>query len=151
MVREYVESHYAPAATSAARVATDGYQPAKELAAYRNRLNAAWNRVRVTDSELTLPDGNTPVIGERVQARAAVELAGLEPADVEVQAVIGRVGDTDDLRDVVTVTMYPDTDGTYLADLTLPHAGALGYTVRVLPRHDLLASTAELGKVILAN
>jgi starch phosphorylase len=132
-------------------VATDGYQPAKELAAYRNRLNAAWNRVRVTDSELTLPDGNTPVIGERVQARAAVELAGLEPADVEVQAVIGRVGDTDDMRDVVTVTMYPDTDGTYLADLTLPHAGALGYTVRVLPRHDLLASTAELGKVILAN
>jgi starch phosphorylase len=52
---------------------------------------------------------------------------------------------------VVTVTMAPDSDGTYLAELPLPHAGALGYTVRVLPKHDLLASIAELGRVILAN
>jgi len=33
----------------------------------------------------------------------------------------------------------------------LPHAGTLGYTVRILPRHDLLASPAELGKVVLAG
>jgi starch phosphorylase len=151
MVREYVESHYAPAATSAARAITDGFQQAKDLAAYRSRLDAAWYHVRVTDSELTLPDGKTPVIGERVQARASVNLAGLQSSDVEVQAVVGRVGDTDDLLDVVTVTMRPDSDGTYLAELSLPHAGALGYTVRVLPKHDLLASTAELGRVILAN
>ncbi|GAB3907895.1 alpha-glucan family phosphorylase [Kibdelosporangium lantanae] len=151
MVREYVEHHYAPAATSAARATADGFQQAKDLAAYRSRLDAAWYHVRVTDSELTLPDGKTPVIGERVQARAAVNLAGLQPSDVEVQAVVGRVGDTDDLLDVVTVTMSPDSDGTYLAELPLPHAGALGYTVRVLPKHDLLASTAELGRVILAN
>ncbi|TCO57264.1 alpha-glucan family phosphorylase [Actinocrispum wychmicini] len=151
MVREYVESHYAPAATSAARASVDGFQQAKDLAAYRNRLEAAWYHVRVSDSELTLPVGKTPVIGEQVQARASVELAGLQPSDVEVQAVVGRVGDTDDLLDVVTVTMSPDTDGTYVASLALPHAGALGYTVRVLPKHDLLASTAELGRVILAN
>ncbi|MEV4318243.1 alpha-glucan family phosphorylase [Actinocrispum sp. NPDC049592] len=151
MVREYVESHYAPAATSAARAYTDGFQQAKDLAAYRSRLEAAWYHVRVTDSELTLPDGKTPVIGERVQARASVNLSGLQTSDVEVQAVVGRVGDTDDLLDVVTVTMQPDSDGTYVAELALPHAGALGYTVRVLPKHDLLASTAELGRVILAN
>ncbi|MCE7007955.1 alpha-glucan family phosphorylase [Kibdelosporangium philippinense] len=151
MVREYVESFYAPAATSAARAATEGFQQAKDLAAYRGRVDAAWHHVRVTDSELTLPDGKTPVIGERVQVRSSVELAGLQPTDVEVQAVVGRVGDTDDLLDVVTVSMKPDSDGTYVAELPLPHAGALGYTVRVLPKHDLLASTAELGRVILAN
>nr|CTQ92342.1 Glycogen phosphorylase (EC 2.4.1.1) [Kibdelosporangium sp. MJ126-NF4] len=151
MVREYVESFYAPAATSAARAYVDGFQQAKDLAAYRGRMDAAWHHVRVTDSELTLPDGNAPVIGERVQVRSSVELAGLQSADVEVQAVVGRVGDTDDLTDVVTVSMKPDSDGTYVAELPLPHAGALGYTVRVLPKHDLLASTAELGRVILAN
>jgi starch phosphorylase len=43
------------------------------------------------------------------------------------------------------------SDGDYVADLRLPHAGALGYTVRVLPRHALLASAAELGQVVLAN
>ncbi|CAM3659383.1 alpha-glucan family phosphorylase [Kibdelosporangium persicum] len=151
MVREYVESFYAPAATSAARANADGFKHAKDLAEYRGRIDASWHQVRVTDSELTLPDGKAPVIGERVQVRSSVELAGLQPTDVEVQAVVGRVGDTDDLLDVVTVAMKPDSDGTYVAELPLPHAGALGYTVRVLPKHDLLASTAELGRVILAN
>jgi len=32
----------------------------------------------------------------------------------------------------------------------LPFAGLTGYTVRVLPNHPLLASPAELGKVVLA-
>ena len=34
---------------------------------------------------------------------------------------------------------------------TLPYAGLTGYTVRVLPAHPLLASAAELGKVVLAD
>ena len=36
------------------------------------------------------------------------------------------------------------------AVVPLPLAGLTGYTVRVLPRHPLLASPAELGKVVLA-
>ena len=36
------------------------------------------------------------------------------------------------------------------AVVPLPHAGLTGYTVRVLPDHPLLASAAELGKVVLA-
>jgi starch phosphorylase len=32
----------------------------------------------------------------------------------------------------------------------LPHTGSLGITARVLPKHDLLATPAELGRVILA-
>jgi starch phosphorylase len=88
--------------------------------------------------------------------RAAVELAGLAPSDVIVEAVVGRVGHTDDLADAVTVAMQHvgDADGTgerFEAVVKLPHAGLTGYTVRVLPSHPLLASPAELGKVVLAH
>jgi starch phosphorylase len=31
----------------------------------------------------------------------------------------------------------------------LPHAGLIGYTVRVLPSHPLLASSAELARIVL--
>jgi starch phosphorylase len=61
------------------------------------------------------------------------------------------VDDIGELRDVVTASMKPAENGEYTAALRLPHAGALGYTVRVLPHHDLLATPAELGKVVLAN
>ncbi|HEX9337620.1 MAG TPA: hypothetical protein VF892_17125, partial [Pseudonocardiaceae bacterium] len=92
-----------------------------------------------------------PVIGATAHVRARVDLAGLTPSDVDVQIVVGRVDDADELRDVVTASMRPTTDGEYTADLRLPHAGALGYTVRVLPHHALLATPAELGRVVLAN
>ncbi|WP_018682238.1 alpha-glucan family phosphorylase [Actinokineospora enzanensis] len=150
MVREYVESAYAPAATANALAQSDDFRVAKDLAEYRNRLGGSWAQVRVVDCELELEEGHTPVIGDRVLVRASVDLAGLGPDDVEVQAVVGRVGDTDELSDVVTAVMRHGERGQYLAELSLPHAGALGVTARVLPKHGLLATPAELGKVVLA-
>jgi len=90
--------------------------------------------------------------------RAAVELAGLQPADVEVQAIVGRVDDRDELRDTVVAPMVAvgtgDTSGEgqrFEATMPLPHAGLLGYTVRVLPRHPLMANPAEFGLLHLAT
>jgi glycogen phosphorylase len=101
-----------------------------------------------------LPD--TPEVGAEMTVRAAVQLAGLQPEDVTVQAVVGRVGETDDLADTVTVAMQhvgeADGDGDRFESVVkLPHAGLTGYTVRVLPSYPLLASAAELGKVVLAG
>ena len=155
MVREYVEDWYAPAARAAARTSADGYAPARELAAYRARLNAAWPRVAVVGVDASgLPD--TPEVGAEMTVRAAVQLAGLDPSDVTVEAVVGRVGETDDLADTVTVAMEhvgsADGEGDRFESVVkLPHAGLTGYTVRVLPHNALLATPAELGKVVLAG
>jgi starch phosphorylase len=151
MVREYVQSYYLPAATAAAQVSDDGYAGARELAAYRARIAESWPRVRVLGGELTVDGATPPVIGATMRVRANVDLAGLRPSDVDVQVVVGRVDDADELRDVVTAAMTAKSDGEYQGDLRLPHAGALGYTVRILPKHDLLASPAELGRVVLAT
>ncbi|MGH3829498.1 MAG: hypothetical protein ACRDRS_03450, partial [Pseudonocardiaceae bacterium] len=114
-----------------------------------------------------------PELGSEMTVRAAVELAGLRPGDVDVQAIVGRVDDHDELRDTLVVTMRPastgdgpDGDGPdgdrpdgdrldgagtrFEAVVRLPHAGLLGYTVRVLPRHPLMATPAEFGLVHLA-
>ncbi|HEY7596300.1 MAG TPA: alpha-glucan family phosphorylase [Actinophytocola sp.] len=153
MVREYVESQYKPAATAVELARADDFRAARGLARYRDRLSAAWTNVRVTDCELSLdPDGRrTPVLGERVRVTASVDLAGLAPSDVQVQVVVGRVADSDELYDVVTAPMQPAEEGRYVAEIPLPHTGALGATARVLPDHELLASPVELGRVVLAG
>ena len=149
MVQEYVERCYAPAARSADAVRAESFAGARELASYRSRVRAAWPQVRVAQVDTSgLPD--TPELGSEMTVRAAVALAGLNPADVEVQAVVGRVDDRDELRDTVVVPMQPleasDGEGRrFEATVRLPHAGLLGYTVRVLPRHSLMASPAEFG------
>ncbi|MCW2720141.1 alpha-glucan family phosphorylase [Pseudonocardia sp.] len=155
MVREYAEGLYAPAARAAAAVVDDKFEGAREMAAYRTRLNDAWARVAVLGVDASgLPD--TPVVGAPMTVRAAVQLAGLDPSDVVVQAVVGQVDESDELRGSRTVAMQhvgPAEGGgeRFEVVVPLPYAGLTGYSVRVLPQHPLLASPAELGKVVLAG
>ncbi|MGV9746810.1 alpha-glucan family phosphorylase [Rhodococcus zopfii] len=152
MVRDYAVQYYAPAAEAARAVVADEYAGAKALAGYRHRIEAAWPSVRVAQVDSDgLPE--SAEIGALLALTAHVQLGGLNPADVLVQVVIGRVGADDTLSDISTTPMrHTGTDGVgdvFEAEVPLPLAGAVGYTVRVLPQHDLLATPAELGLVVL--
>ncbi|SDD69552.1 starch phosphorylase [Mycolicibacterium neoaurum] len=159
MVRDYTEKYYAPAARSLrATLEPDSddvpFGAARQLAAYRTRVQQQWPHVQITDVDsYGLPD--TPLLGSELTLTATVDLAGLEPNEVAVQAVLGRVDGSDNLRDPVTVAMV-HTGGAeggrqvFSTTTPLPVAGPVGYTVRVLPQHRLLAGTNELGLVTLA-
>jgi starch phosphorylase len=70
---------------------------------------------------------------------------------------VGRVDDGDELQDPLVVAMQPVGDASngegqrFEATLRLPHAGLVGYTVRVLPQHPLMAVPAEFGLLHLAT
>jgi glycogen phosphorylase len=163
MVRDYVEQYYTPAAESLRRTiaAPEGaeepeeFGAARQLAAYRRRAEEAWPKISITDVDSTgLPD--TPVLGSKLTLTATVQLDGLAPDEVTVQAVVGRVDAGDALLDPVTVEMsYTGTaeGGSQVFSTTtpLPLAGAVGYTVRVLPNNPMLAASNELGLVTLAR
>jgi len=163
MVRDYVERYYLPAAQSlrktiAAPEDAEGageFGAARELAAYRRRVEAAWPKIQITDVDSTgLPD--TPVLGSKLTLTATVQLAGLAPDEVTVQAVLGRVDTSDALLDPVTVEMsYTGSaeggNQVFSTTTPLPVAGPVGYTVRVLPQHPMLAASSELGLVALAG
>ncbi|OBA77327.1 glycogen phosphorylase [Mycobacterium sp. 1554424.7] len=159
MVRDYVEQYYTPAAESLRRTVApdeDGgeFGAARELAAYRRRVEEAWPKITITDVDSTgLPD--TPVLGSKLTLTATVQLAGLAPDEVTVQAVVGKVDASDALLDPITVEMsYTGTaeggNQVFSTTTPLPLAGAVGYTVRVLPQHPMLADSNELGLVTLA-
>jgi len=163
MVRDYVEQYYTPAAESLRRTiapAPDGddageFGAARELSAYRRRVEAAWPKIEITDVDSTgLPD--TPLLGSKLTLTATVRLAELSPDEVTVQAVVGRVDSGDVLLEPVAVEMsYTGTaeggNQVFSTTTPLPVAGAVGYTVRVLPQHPMLASSSELGLVTLAG
>ncbi|AUS78114.1 DUF3417 domain-containing protein [Actinoalloteichus sp. AHMU CJ021] len=151
MVREYVEGCYLPAARSAGTMSADDYRGAREVAGFRSRVEAAWPEVRVLDSDLSYDGESVPLLGAEVTVTSRVELAGLTDEDVMVQAVVGRVDEDGELHEVVTADMRRTEDGSFRGEVVLPHAGATGYTVRVLPRHGLLTEPAELGLVVLAG
>ncbi|MFF4764305.1 glycosyltransferase family 1 protein [Streptomyces sp. NPDC001292] len=149
MVREYVERLYAPAAHAHRALGPDA---ARELAAWKARVRAAWHEVTVDHVE-TSASTATAELGATLGLRVRVGLGSLGPDDVEVQAVSGRVDEEDRIADATAVPLKPagapDPDGrwVYEGPLSLDRTGPYGYTVRILPTHRFLASPAELGLV----
>jgi starch phosphorylase len=165
MVREYVEELYIPAARSSrmlseaegSAVLSSGtgrpepFAAARDLAAWKRRVTRAWGGVRIEHVEGE--DGDQGPGGSLV-VRATVALGGLSPGDVSVEVVYGRVGDADEILNpavsALAVEDGPD-DGVarFVGKAELGRPGPFGYTLRVVPRHPLLAGAAEMGLVTL--
>lgn len=154
MVREYTERLYAPAAR-ARRALEPG--AARELARWKAGVRAAWPDVAVdhVESVTDTAAGGSAELGATLALRARIALGGLEPDDVEVQVVAGRVDSGDAIADAQTFPLKPaggqDLEDRWLYEgpLALDRTGPYGYTVRVLPAHPLLATSAEMGLVAL--
>jgi starch phosphorylase len=154
MVKEYVERLYIPASQAARVIAADGNRPARELAAWKARVYAAWPKVHVTHVESGGVD-LAPQVGDELHVRAHVDLDGLSPDDVSVDVVYGRAWDTDTMTDTQLAPLeFASAEAgqaaTFAGTVELKRAGNFGYTVRVTPRNALLASPAELGLVTTA-
>ncbi len=162
MVRQYVDELYRPAAEQAARVEADRERGARELAAFDARVHASWPKVKVIHVESGGVE--SPHVGDELRLRAYIELNGLAPDDVTVEAVFGRSRADETIEGVRRTPLTPDpsaavTDAAstaggprlYTGTVMLDRAGAFGYTVRVLPRHPLLVSPADLGLVAVAD
>ncbi len=153
MLRDYVNDLYVPAGRSARAVSANDDAGARELAVWRQRIFEAWPAVEVTHVEAS-GVGDTPSLGGSMHVRAVVSLGTLSPSDVEVQALYGRVDDSDEITGAAGILLHPadgedsELDGGAIAfegDVPLARTGAFGYAVRVLPYHPLLATPVELG------
>jgi len=150
-VREYVTELYGPAARAGLAMGGRTWAGARDLAAYKARARASWPGVRVDHVE---PSGvsDSPQVGDTLHVSAFVSLGDLAPDDVDVQLVHGRASESDTLRDIETAPLgfaetYEDGRHRFEGDLVLTRTGIFGYTVRVLPKHDGMASAAEMGLV----
>ncbi|HXZ73515.1 MAG TPA: alpha-glucan family phosphorylase, partial [Streptosporangiaceae bacterium] len=154
MVRDYVTGLYVPGAR-ASRLLTaeqDGssFAAARELAAWKHKVSMAWDGVRIEHVEA---DDGRHGPGDALLVRASVALGKLSPADVAVEVVGGRVDSGDEIVEPVASGMSLDEASgdagiaRYEGRADLRRPGPFGYTVRVVPRHPLLATSAEMGLV----
>jgi starch phosphorylase len=96
-----------------------------------------------------------PQIGDTLEVNAYVGLHTLTPQDVAVEVAYGQAEESDELANVTLVELDPKDElgnGRYLftGSIVIDRSGSFGYTVRVLPKHDALASRAELGLIVNA-
>ncbi len=97
----------------------------------------AWHQIRFVDT------GNGPgdhvISGSAVPLRATVDLAGLRPSEVRVEAVIGHVGANGQLQGTYTLPLAPVEERggavVFASEFTVQETGRVGYSVRISPNH----------------
>src|SRR3954470_14873669 len=151
MVSDYVRELYFPAALSSRRIAADSYAGARELSGWIERVRGTWSDVRIEHVESAGVD-DIPELGQTLVLRALIACDGLDADEVEVEAAYGIVSEDDDISDPTVISMDRVGDAEnglhrYETKLHLRRTGSYGYAVRVFPKHELLASTAELGLI----
>lgn len=157
MVREYVERFYQPAAGRFAALERDSAQAGRALAGWKQRVRQAWGNVHVQSVDASTDD---VAVGMELPVRARIHLGSLTPGDVTVQLYDGPVNAQGEIAQGQAVTMSVldgDTgspgNGVYIYAGAVPcrSSGLHGYSVRIVPRHDGLASAFEPGLVTWAS
>jgi starch phosphorylase len=138
MLLEYAQEFYCPALEKQALFARDNFQRPRELAAYLEKLEAAWSQIQVVS--VSVPGKSIYTVGEEIHARAQVKLGGLSPEQVSVRLYTGTLSSTGEIEGARDLEMEPVAvaDGLheYAARIKTERTGRQGYRLRVLPRHD---------------
>ncbi len=136
-VAEYNSRLYTPAHRAWVHVRADNFESAREKTAWSARLADAWGRVRFTDTGAITA---APLLaGTPIPLRAAIDLAGLDPSDVRLEALVGRIDPQGFLEAAEMIEMQPAgfADGSQLfgAEFVPRQTGRLGYSLRVTANH----------------
>jgi len=137
MLAEYMSELYQPAHNLWLALSRDNFEAARRKASWEAQVAEVWDRVRFIKIEEGPED--QVMSGAPVRVRATVDLAGLKPSDVRIEAVIGHIGLNGQLEATRALLLVPveenGTAVTFANEFTVQQTGRLGYSVRISPNH----------------
>ena len=153
MVQEYANKLYVPIDQRSSRLQADDRRAARGLAAWLQKVRAAWDGVAIVDVDL---DESVGMLGEERDVRVGVLLGELTVDDVRVELLHGRV-DADGALTAPSVEELepdggaPEGAATYRGRLRCQSAGEYGVAARVVPFHPDLTTSLEVGRAAWAR
>jgi len=149
MVRQYTEMFYMPSTHAYRNLAEGKLQNAYKVLSWRDRINASWRQVKVANVEDSAVRSNP--LGKQIDIRAYVSLGNLTPDDVQVEAVVGKIGPNRELSECkLTRLTTAGKDGelfVFDGSVVCDKPGHQGYTIRVVPFNPAIKVQSELNLV----
>lgn len=137
MIGEYNSEFYEPAHRKWEETARDQFAAAREFTQWSRETEQRWPGVAFTRGGVPAP--SSVLNGTTIPLRAGLDLAGLSPRDVRVEAVVGRIGPRGELVETQVLTLDPleqhGSEYLFGRDFAPLATGRLGYAVRVAPNH----------------
>jgi glycogen phosphorylase len=137
MVAEYMSELYQPAHDLWTHISGNNFEQAREKTLWDSRMSRAWDLIKFLD--FGDGPGDHVMSGSAVPLRTTVDLAGLKPSDVRVEAVIGHIGVNGQLQGTYTLPLIPVEESgdavVFANEFTVQETGRVGYSVRISPNH----------------
>src|SRR5690606_23641616 len=168
MLKDYTSSYYGPAARQSRELAADDFAGARELAAWKEKVRAAWPGVELS---LVRAPADRVAFDEPLEIEVEAKLNGLDSQDLLVELVLDRmlgseqprrppssffeadrpragvsyIGDREVL--IATFERGEEANGAcrYRLQLDSPWPGRLSYEIRAVPQHRHLPHRYGLG------
>jgi starch phosphorylase len=146
MVKEYALKYYLPALKNFRVMTGNNAERANELKFWKEKMRAEWYNIKVVRAQAR--EDEEVYVGKPIKIEAQVDLGNLEPADVVVQVYYGAINphgefDNTNSKDLSLVKSENNIhfyQGTY----ECPDTGQQGFTIRILPKHELMVNKADL-------
>jgi starch phosphorylase len=152
MVTDYAEFGYRPLGEAHARLESDDFRVAREIAARKEKLLHAWKGVRIENLTVTDATNGTIGLGDTFEVEAIIDPGELDPGDITVELFIGQANEMDEIVDPVVLPLTrKEASGKgpikFVGGYMPSGAGSFRYGVRVRPRMDNEAEANELGLI----
>jgi len=105
MIQEYNSELYEPAHRAFDAMAADHFAAPREHVRWSHSVTDRWPEVNFV--EAGIGSDSAVLTGSSLPLRASLDLAGLSPRDVRVEAVVGRVGARGELEETQVLTLDP--------------------------------------------
>ncbi len=156
MVQEYFDNYYKASFEKRTLLLENNWERVKDLASWKQNVKNNWSKIRIVKVS---SDGNLSEIhvGDQLPVQAEIDLGNLTPADVEVQIYYGPLEDSNNPQTNSTVVMTPENKKNspgvhkYLGNILCNKSGHKGFTIRILPKNELLIHPFELDVVYWAS
>ncbi|MHC4981538.1 MAG: alpha-glucan family phosphorylase, partial [Planctomycetota bacterium] len=159
MVRQYGEMFYAPAAKRWELLTEGQLRKARELSSWKDRLAKEFSNIRVESVSDNMNTNGGAHVGKEVRVEAVVNLGKLAAEDVRVELYYGPLDEDGQFAEghqkALSMERVNQAGGTeksngrqrYVAHMPCVQSGQGGYTVRVLPQHELLVDAREMAMI----
>ena len=152
MLIDYENRFYNKLAARKRELCADAYRLARGIAAWKRKVSAAWDNVRVVDVERVMIDTKAVCVGEKYHFSVTVDIANLRPEDIGVEMVMAQQivgGETINVTRTIQLekTHVEGRLVTYSLDYTPEETGTYDVALRVYPSNPNLPHRMDFALV----
>lgn len=140
MLMDYTEMFYKPALSNHTRFTENNYQNTREIARYLKKLKLNWKNIEIR--KVWSKNNKNLAVGDSFTVYTEVNLDIFTPDEISVELYYGNISSKGEIinarKKAMECRSKEERIAKYATELPCDETGRYGYSVRIIPRHNLL-------------